>query len=48
MLSLIFLIVALVLFIIAAIGVPVPSRINLVAAGLAFLVAAQLVAGYGK
>lgn len=42
MLSLVLLIVALVLFVLAAIAVPVP-RVNLVAAGLAFWVAAQLV-----
>lgn len=38
----IFLIVALVLFILAAIGVPA-SRVNLTAAGLAFMAAAMLV-----
>jgi hypothetical protein len=49
MLSLIFLIAALVLFILAAIGVPaIPPRLNLVAAGLACMVAAQLVSGYMK
>jgi hypothetical protein len=37
----IFLVIALILFILAAI--PVPSRVNLTAAGLAFLVAAMLV-----
>lgn len=42
MLALIFLIAALVLFIVAAIGVP-SGRINLVSAGLACMVAAQLV-----
>lgn len=41
MIALIFLIAALVLFIIAAIGVPA-GRVNLVAAGLACMVAAQL------
>ena len=41
MIGLILLIAALVLFIIAALGVP--SRINLVAAGLACWVGAQLV-----
>lgn len=44
MLSLIFLITALVLFIIAAIGIPT-ARFNLIAAGLAFLTAYLLVAG---
>lgn len=42
MLSLVLLIAALVLFILAAVSVPVP-RVNLVAAGLACLTAAQLV-----
>lgn len=42
MLGLVFLIAALVLFILAAVSVPVP-RVNLVAAGLACWVAAQLV-----
>ena len=41
MISLIFLIAALVLFIVAAINLPVP-RVNLVAAGLACWVASQL------
>ena len=41
MVSMIFLIAALVLFIIAAVGVPVP-RVNLVAAGLACWVASTL------
>lgn len=40
MIALVFMIVALVLFILAAIGVPDGSRINLTAAGLAFLTAA--------
>lgn len=40
-LATLFLIIALILFVIAAIGVP--SRINLVAAGLAFCVASALV-----
>jgi hypothetical protein len=48
MVSLIFLIAALVLFILAAIGVPASPRVNLVAAGLACMVAAQLVSGYLK
>ncbi len=39
--SLLFLVVALVLFVIAAIGVPT-ARFNLIAAGLAFWVLAQL------
>jgi hypothetical protein len=43
MLSTIFLIFALVLFILASIGVPSPPRFNLEAAGLAFLAAAMLV-----
>lgn len=43
MLSTVFLIVALVLFVLAAVGVPNPPRINLLAAGLAFWVAASLV-----
>lgn len=42
MLSLIFLVAALVLFIVAAIGVPA-GRVNLTAAGLACWVASQLV-----
>jgi hypothetical protein len=42
MLSLIFLIAALVLFIVAAIGVP-SGRVNLIAAGLACWVASLLV-----
>lgn len=42
MLSLIFLIAALVLFIVAAIGVP-SGRVNLTAAGLACWVASQLI-----
>lgn len=41
MLSLVFLIVALVLFIIAAAGVD-SGRLNLIAAGLAFVVIAML------
>lgn len=43
MLSTVFLIVALVLFVLAAVGVPNPPRINLLAAGLAFWVAAGLI-----
>lgn len=43
-LALFFMIVALVLFILAAIAVPVP-RVNLVAAGLAFWVAAEIFGG---
>lgn len=42
-LSLAFLIAALILFIIGAIGFPIP-RVNVVSAGLACLAAAQLVA----
>jgi hypothetical protein len=42
MLSLIFLVAALVLFIVAALGVPA-GRINLTAAGLACWVAANMV-----
>lgn len=38
-----FLIAALVLFIIAALGVPASPRFNLIAAGLACFIAAQLV-----
>lgn len=41
MIAMIFLIAALVLFIIAAVNAPVP-RVNLVAAGLACWVASQL------
>ena len=37
-------IVALVLFILASIGAPVP-RVNLVAAGLAFLTVAMMISG---
>jgi len=44
MVSLAFLIAALVLFIIAAVGVPL-GRVNLVASGLACWVASQLLAG---
>jgi hypothetical protein len=44
--SLILLIVALVLFVLAAIAVPVP-RVNLVAAGLACWLLAQLVGHIG-
>lgn len=44
--SLVLLIVALVLFVLAALAVPVP-RINLVAAGLAAWVLAQLVGHIG-
>lgn len=40
--ALIFLVAALVLFVIGAIGFPIP-RVNVVSAGLACLVAAQLV-----
>lgn len=43
-LALFFMIVALVLFILAAIAVPVP-RVNLVAAGLVFWVAAEIFGG---
>lgn len=43
MLSTVFLIVALVLFVLSAVGVPNPPRVNLLAAGLAFWVAASLV-----
>jgi hypothetical protein len=46
-LSVILLVVALVLFVLAAIAVPVP-RINLVAAGLAFWVLAVLLGGMIK
>lgn len=41
MLSTIFLVFALVLFILAAVNVPSP-RVNLIAAGLAFVAAAML------
>jgi hypothetical protein len=41
-LSLVFLVAALVLFIVAALGVPTPPRFNLIAAGLACFIAAQL------
>lgn len=44
MLSLIFLIAALVLFIVAAIGIPA-GRVNLMAAGLACWVASLLITG---
>jgi len=40
--ALIFVVAALVLFILGAVGVPVP-RVNLVSAGLACMAAAQLV-----
>lgn len=42
MIALAFLIAALVLFVLAALSVPVP-RVNLIGAGLACFVAAQLV-----
>lgn len=42
--SMILLIIALVLFVVAALGVPA-GRINLLAAGLAFWAASQLVVG---
>jgi hypothetical protein len=44
MLNLAFLVAALVLFIVAAVGVPV-GRVNLTAAGLACMAAAQLLVG---
>ena len=44
MLSLILLVAAFVLFILATVGVPSPPRFNLVAAGLACLTAVQLLA----
>lgn len=45
MLSLVFLIASVILFIIATVGVPSPPRFNLLAAGLACLALSQLVAG---
>ena len=45
MFSLIFLIAALVLFVLAAFGVPTPPRINLVAAGLACYTLSSLLVG---
>jgi hypothetical protein len=42
MLTTILLVAAFVLFVLATIGVPSPSRFNLTAAGLACLVGAQL------
>ena len=41
----IFLVIALVLFVLAAVGVPTPSRFNLIAGGLAFWVLAELLGG---
>lgn len=45
MVSLIFLIAAVVLFILATVGVPSSPRFNLVAAGLACLALSSLVGG---
>lgn len=45
--SLVLLIAAFILFVLAAISVPVP-RVNLVAAGLACWVLAQLLSGWMK
>lgn len=45
MLATIFTIAAFVLFMLAALGVPCPTRFNLIAAGLACWVAAQFVFG---
>ncbi len=45
MVSLIFLIAAVVLFILAAVGVPTPPRFNLIAAGLACLALSSLIVG---
>jgi hypothetical protein len=45
--SVVLLIVALVLFVLAAVSVPVP-KINLIGAGLAFMVLAQLVGNFMK
>jgi hypothetical protein len=46
MLTTILLVFAFVLFILAALGVPLPPRFNLIAAGLAFWVASVLFGGY--
>jgi len=43
--GMILLVVALVLFILAGVGVPAPPRFNLVAFGLAFWVLAELIGG---
>ena len=48
MIGTILMVFALVLFIIAAAGVPLPPRYSLVAAGLAFWVAAQLFGAFVK
>ena len=45
MFSLIFLIAAVILFILAAIGVPTPPRFNLIAAGLACFALSSLIVG---
>jgi hypothetical protein len=45
MVSLIFLIAAVVLFILAAVGVPTPGRFNLIAAGLACFALSSLIVG---
>lgn len=48
MLSTILLVAAFVLFVLAAVGVPSPSRFNLMAGGLACWVGAQLFGPYLK
>jgi len=45
MVSLIFLIAAVVLFILAAVGVPSPPKFNLIAAGLACFALSSLIVG---
>jgi hypothetical protein len=45
MFSLIFLIAAVILFILAAVGVPTPPRFNLIAAGLACFALSSLLVG---
>lgn len=47
MLTLILLVFAFVCFVLAAIGIPNPSRFNLIAAGLAFWVLSVILAGHG-
>jgi hypothetical protein len=48
MISLVLLVFAFVLFVIAAFNVPATSRWNLVAGGLAFWVASELLTGFGQ
>jgi hypothetical protein len=47
MLTLILLVFAFVCFVLSAVGVPNPPRLNLMAAGLAFWVLSVILAGHG-